>query len=1361
MIRLILTALSLLCAAQASAQEGFRWVVEPGFQDAGPAHRGVVPLQEGGAWGLMDATGSWALAPQFQAVGMPGQGRFPLQRDGKWGLLTVTGTEITPFDFDAIGTPDRWTPMQWRGDWWLLDPVDQFEAEPLHIHTLIGNDGNCVVGLIEDAVMTIWRGAEPLDLIRPGSFAVQPPSEDKVPVRADGKEGHLYCDADAVASGALELDEVRGFHDGLAAARQGDAWGYVSVYDSYFEIGGDLAAAGDFAEGLAPAMDASGLWGYLDLTGNWAIAPGYDRAESFQSGLAAVDLGGKWGFLTADGAFAVRPQFDEVRAHEGGLVAVRLGDQWGVIAPAAANPATRLNLPLAQVAADQQGRQSGFSMQPSNPHHYVFQDVASVHSLQFTADSAVMVSTLALQDRAEVALWDFTSHRLIRKFAVPEATQALLLPDREVIAVGLATGHLVLLDALTGQERARIRPHDGAVIDMAMSPDGLTLATTDGATVQMWDMGEGAAAGAVHEPAHKLRFSPDGTRLFAGTNRGGLVEMDLTGTVLTRVADGPMPEYGEGPFDQALPAMALSPQGVLVNLRSEHVEQPDGFYAPVYRLEVVTQQDSRTIPVAADQRDILTVDISPDGKSVALAGSLDDEWVAVLQVVDIATGETTYELRFDQNADALAQGVERFVYSVDRLAYAPTGQVVVVGMEGQDILLIDPAARRQTADFGANLVLSQNGTAIYGGNRYFQTDGLGQIWVWDLAQGVLEDVLALEGEGFGVEEMMQVEGDRFYLYSGMEEGLIHGFDMATLEALPLSEAETAEIVSRLTYDFSQTYSPAITARLAQLPGDGFGVALASGRLAVVTETVGLNRVYDLQSGELLVEFLATPDGEWLVLTPEGFFAASENGAELVSVSTDLRAFSVDQLYQALYRPDLVQAKLAGDPQGLVAAAAREVDLSRVLGSGPAPSARFATPLDGSVTATADIEVTIELRDEGGGIGRIEWRLNGLTVEVQTRAAEALPADSSATALMTLDPGRNQIEVVAYNAQGLVASAPVAVTVTSTAAPNTVPPSLHVLAVGVNDYADGRLQLNFAANDAAAFAGAMEKAGAGLFASVEVTTLLDREVTEARLDAAFAEIGAKAGPQDVFLFFLAGHGKTVEGKYYFIPSDFRFEGPDPIRAMGIDQDRWQEWAARVKAKKSVMIYDSCESGTVTGERSVDAAMAQSAAVERLTRATGRTILSASTDTAPAMEGYRGHGVMTWALLEAFAAGDRDGNATLEVTELASYLDAKVPEISQAAFGLRQVPQMSIRGSDFALGAAVAVLGAGEVFPATLTHVVLGGTELRDAPDGAVTGSIAAGAMLGVYRIEELAGFARIAKDGRALGWVPLAALSPLQ
>jgi len=89
-------------------------------------------------------------------------------------------------------------------------------------------------------------------------------------------------------------------------------------------------------------------------------------------------------------------------------------------------------------------------------------------------------------------------------------------------------------------------------------------------------------------------------------------------------------------------------------------------------------------------------------------------------------------------------------------------------------------------------------------------------------------------------------------------------------------------------------------------------------------------------------------------------------------------------------------------------------------------------------------------------------------------------------------------------------------------------------------------------------------------------------------------------------------------------------------------------------------------------------------------------------------------------------------------------------------------MSIKGSDFALGAPKTALeGAPERFPTTLTHVVAGGTGVLDAPGGAALRTIDAGAFFGVFVIEEREGYARVAKDGSELGWVPVASLGRLQ
>ncbi len=1354
--------LAAFLATPAMAEDAFQWVVQPSFQDAGAAHQGVVPLKQGDLWGLMGRDGQWLVTPQYQAVGDPGEGWFPVQKTGKWGMVDLTGAELASFDYEAIGKPATYTPFKYQGLWYALAPNGDFAAAPLPFDTLLANDGTCITGTQNNNFVSYSGGTEPFVQTLPEVQDALPPSEGFVAVKLPGGWVQLNCaDGSMVIGDDAAFAATRSVNDGRAAVQGDQGWGYAIPYGVGIEFGGDYTAAGDFSEGLAPVQVAGGKWGYINGQNQMVIAAEFDRAYGFADGLAGVLIGDKRGFITPDGTLVAQPQFDDFWRHHGGVVPVRIGDLWGVIAPDATDPLTRFNLPLADLAAAQAQQPKGFELVPSNPHYYVAQDDISLHSISFAQDGTAMLTVLAVGFNAELAVWDMRSHRLIRKITQTDLTQAMLMPGTNLIVAGYASGHIAVLDALTGAEVFRLHPFKGPVLDMVVSPDGKMLAIADGNTIRIWDAATGASLPPLYEPAHKLRFTADSTQIYAATLRGGLVRLGLAGAILARVPEGPPPEYPMQ-LSSAVPTMALGPDGTLVLAGSQLVQQPDGFYKPQNWLDVITETGNRRIELPANLDRVMTLDISPDGKVLAYSGTQSDPYVAYLASVNLADGKLIAGQSLDNSTEAQAKGMPRALSALDRISFAPDGGLVLIGSEGTDILAVDPVTLTKQATFATRLAIAQSGTALLDGHRFFTSDGGGTVWVWDLAEGRLETRVPMTDAGFGVEEQIEPAGDRFYLYSGLEEGAAAALDMQTLTQIPLSQDEINTLLADIDYDPSLPYSDEMNAQLSQLPGGGARAALLGGRAAVMLDSVGIHRAYDLKTRALLAEFLATPDGEWLMLTPEGFFAASPNGAQLVSVSNGLRAFSVDQVYQALYRPDLVAAKLAGDPDGLVAKAAAELDLARVLGSGPAPITRFKFPT--AKSSEPDYDVEIELQDEGGGIGRIEWRLNGMTVEVQpTRAPVALDEDlPTAKARVALDPGENIIEVVAYNAAGLLASPPRQMSVTWDGVASSEPPALHVLAVGVNDYADGRLQLKYAAADAQAFANAMKKSGAGLFRSVNVVTLLDKDVTEAKLDAAFTEMGKQAKSQDVFLFFLAGHGKTVEGKYYFIPQDFRFEGDDPIRTKGIDQDRWQEWAARVKAKKSVMIYDTCESGSLTGTRSVDAAMAQSAAVERLTRAMGRTILSASTDDAPALEGYKGHGVMTWAMLDAMGKADANGNATIEVTELASFLDVTVPEVSFAAFGLRQVPQMSIKGSDFALGSMVSVLDASaESFPATLTHVVAGGTKVLDGPSGAALQEIPAGVFYGVYKIEEKDGFARIAKDGRALGWVAARALTPLQ
>ena len=133
----------------------------------------------------------------------------------------------------------------------------------------------------------------------------------------------------------------------------------------------------------------------------------------------------------------------------------------------------------------------------------------------------------------------------------------------------------------------------------------------------------------------------------------------------------------------------------------------------------------------------------------------------------------------------------------------------------------------------------------------------------------------------------------------------------------------------------------------------------------------------------------------------------------------------------------------------------------------------------------------------------------------------------------LAPGENAISVTVYNSAGLIASDPLEITVVSRQG-SASPLKLHVLAVGVDDYFDSDLKLNYAVSDARALGTALLRAGRDLYESVEVSYLLDKAVSAEGLGAAFEAVGRAARPQDAFVFSWPVTARRLTGAIIFSP-----------------------------------------------------------------------------------------------------------------------------------------------------------------------------------------------------------------------------------
>jgi WD40 repeat protein len=475
-----------------------------------------------------------------------------------------------------------------------------------------------------------------------------------------------------------------------------------------------------------------------------------------------------------------------------------------------------------------------------------------------------------------------------------------------------------------------------------------------------------------------------------------------------------------------------------------------------------------------------------------------------------------------------------------------------------------------------------------------------------------------------------------------------------------------------------------------VPGTAWAVNLSrDGQLAIAALGDGTVRWYRLTDGKELLAFFPHADGKrWVLWTPEGFFADGDSGGqELIEYhlnqgpDKERQVVKVEQLYDLFYRPDLVALALKDEGREKIAAAlARVGDVRKVLAGGLAPELELLSPSETTQT-NPDFTLQFKVKDQGGGIGKLVYKVNGNVLEGRP-VGIGRPGYDPVSRRFTLAPGVNAIEALVYNGKDQVESRAIRATVRVEQPKSR--PRLYVLAVGVSDYRDHSLKLKYAAKDADSMAAELRQRGQGLFESVEVKPLLEDQATLANLGKAFEDLAGQARAEDVFVLYLAGHGRAVDGTYHFVPWEAIYENDQVLRERSLDQDKLQTLLAKVPAQKSLILLDTCESGSFTlAARGSD--IGQKTAIDRLMRATGRAVLAATSDKDMALEGHEGHGVFTYALLQGLAgAADHNDNTEIDIDELASYVFEQVPAITKKRWGYEQFPMRDLQGQSFPIG-----------------------------------------------------------------------------
>lgn len=114
--------------------------------------------------------------------------------------------------------------------------------------------------------------------------------------------------------------------DILFPAKNYGLWGFIDVKGDWV-IDPKFQSAQSFSEGLAAVKGVhSDKWGYVDKLGKWALKPVYERATPFNEGLAAVVVNNRWGFIDHDGKVTIPHMYQLVSSFSEGLAIVSKGE---------------------------------------------------------------------------------------------------------------------------------------------------------------------------------------------------------------------------------------------------------------------------------------------------------------------------------------------------------------------------------------------------------------------------------------------------------------------------------------------------------------------------------------------------------------------------------------------------------------------------------------------------------------------------------------------------------------------------------------------------------------------------------------------------------------------------------------------------------------------------------------------------------------------------------------------------------------------------------------------------------------------------------------------------------------------------
>jgi WD40 repeat protein len=704
---------------------------------------------------------------------------------------------------------------------------------------------------------------------------------------------------------------------------------------------------------------------------------------------------------------------------------------------------------------------------------------------------------------------------------------------------------------------------------------------------------------------------------------------------------------------------------------------PDGKYAlsggfdkTVRLWDVPTGKEMRILTGHAGL--ILSVTFSPDGRYAA-SGSRDN----TLKIWDVATGKEVHSL------SGHGDGVSTIVFSAD-------GRYVLSGSFDKTIKLWDSSTGEEIRTLTGHAYQVASVAFLPDGKHVISRSGDRIIKVWDISSGravrtFSADTVNADGRASGSQGIrtgaFSPDG-RYMLTAKIFGGTISLWDVATGKEIRRFPGHLGDVP---TLAFSRDAKSFISG--------GYD---------------GTIRRWDMETGKEIARFISLQDGEWIVLTPEGYYNSSLNGHKYLNISIGAKIYGIDQFYDVFYRPDIVAAKLKGDDIGTLITLTIDEALKN-----PPPTVGF-SPVPPQ-TDQSKVKVCYQAGSTGGGIGEVRLFHNGKLIQSDGYYREVAKTSTGTTQLASLNSrsiyadmrsinikaktdaafiasqakgdrfedcreidaiaGENEVSVSAFNAGNTVQSYLKTIKFNSGIKPED--PHLYILSIGIDQYKDSSVNLKYAVKDAKELEAKIKTQSATLYQpqNIHYSLVTDQEANKTNIINKINALANTIKPQDSFILFVAGHGVLLQNQYYMLTHDFSGQVNDTNM---ISSNEIVEMSKKIKSLSQLLIFDTCHAGGVDTIISglYDARMSV------LAKKMGLHIYASANDKQAAMDGYKGNGLFTYTLLDGLnnnKEADKYKDGKVSIVGLGEYARRMTTTISKE-IGHSQTPLIINFGKD---------------------------------------------------------------------------------